>query len=191
MRQKPFDIVRKSFLWLGVFIIIILTGIIQSKSTSITADIMLKGIDMYEIKGITKAISIFFTFISVFINWIIISVILSYFLSLIQEDYEKLEKKHCFLISGYSMLITFIFACAILFKLHSVHTQTDFLEILDKAKLLQKIGSLIYYLFIVVCTAKIEKMNIKKTALLFIPFAVLFLITNVIFPFFRNPGNNV
>ncbi|EGC77895.1 hypothetical protein HMPREF9353_00742 [Treponema denticola F0402] len=57
---------------------------------------MLKGIDMYEIKGITKAISIFFTFISVFINWIIISVILSYFLSLIQEDYEKLEKKHCF-----------------------------------------------------------------------------------------------
>lgn len=39
--------------------------------------------------------------------------------------------------------------------------------------------------------AKIEKMNIKKTVLLFIPFAVLFLITNVIFPLFKNPGTNV
>ncbi len=173
-------LIKNITIWFGVFIILFISSFVQAKTASLIAGFMLNENALF--KSMAEDIAGFFSFFSPFINWILISSILAYFINAIQEDYEELEKKDIFLLVGYSAIILLIASLLVIFKLNNCENSEEFKQFLEWSTLLRKISSTVYYIFLVTFVSIYEKFNLKKVFMLGFVFVVIFSFSNYLLP---------
>ena len=174
--QVEFKKKKFTLSWFNVIIIFILLGVfeyllIERLSFLLSADEVTQGMSQFII-NITVIVSIF----SLLFSWVIVSIVLKFFLTIITECEEKLKQSESFFVVGHSMvfiLIALVISFCVLY-FNANNGSSNFST--NMSKYISQVGSMLQYASLVIFASWYEKLTRKQTIALSIVFAVMFIV---------------
>lgn len=182
MQVEINDKLKIKLTWLGVVIIFVGLGIFDLLSLKKLSYILISAEIRKSIISVMVTASFFLTVISKLTSWVINSIVLKLFLSIILECDEKLSQGDSFICCGYCMSVLLLASVISYCLIDNFYMVWDYNYLGKIVKCIQEIGSIVSYLCIVGFISWYEQLTFKRIIALSTVFAVLFIVGTYIVP---------
>ena len=172
--------VIKFFLWIFTIVCIVWYAILQFRVSHLTGNIVY-NIDESDIKSFIQFFSDIVCFFSVFVNWVVISEIILFFVDEI-DDIGFVTRKEIYFPTGFYTFVSLISSFIVIYTLNRVWNEygqidvTDFYSLKEYKiiKIIQNSFLAVYYLAILLHISIKRQFGLIQILKLFLIFAIIY-----------------